>query len=77
MLEMKQLGFMLAIAVLIDATLVRLLLVPALMRLMGRWNWWMPGWLGARRRAGLQVNVSPLPTPAAAEPEPTVGIQSP
>jgi RND superfamily putative drug exporter len=42
-LEIKQLGFMLALAVLIDATLVRLLLVPAFMRLMGSWNWWLPG----------------------------------
>lgn len=45
MLETKQLGFMLALAVLIDATVVRLLLVPAVMRLMGRWAWWMPHWL--------------------------------
>jgi putative drug exporter of the RND superfamily len=45
MVEAKHLGFMLAIAVLIDATAVRLLLVPALMRLMGRWNWWLP-WSG-------------------------------
>jgi putative drug exporter of the RND superfamily len=44
-LEVKQLGFMLALAVLIDATIVRLLLVPAVMRLMGAWNWWLPGWL--------------------------------
>jgi RND superfamily putative drug exporter len=35
-----------AIAVLIDATIVRVLLVPATMRLMGRWNWWAPGPLG-------------------------------
>lgn len=49
-LEMTQLGFMLAVAVLIDATVVRLLLVPALMRLMGRWNWWFPG-LGDGRPA--------------------------
>jgi RND superfamily putative drug exporter len=41
-LEIKQLGFMLALAVLIDATIVRLLLVPAYMRLMGSWNWWLP-----------------------------------
>jgi RND superfamily putative drug exporter len=41
--EIKQMGFMLGFAVLIDATVVRLLLVPALMRLMGRWNWWLPG----------------------------------
>jgi uncharacterized membrane protein YdfJ with MMPL/SSD domain len=35
-----------AIAVLLDATIVRVLLVPATMRLMGRWNWWAPGVLG-------------------------------
>jgi RND superfamily putative drug exporter len=35
-----------AIAVLIDATVIRILLVPATMRLMGRWNWWAPGPLG-------------------------------
>jgi RND superfamily putative drug exporter len=45
-LEIKQMGFMLALAVLIDATIVRLLLVPSLMRLIGRGNWWLPGWLG-------------------------------
>jgi RND superfamily putative drug exporter len=35
-----------AIAVLVDATIIRVLLVPATMRLMGRWNWWAPGVLG-------------------------------
>ena len=39
---MKQLGLGLALAVIIDATVVRILLVPATMKLMGRWNWW-PG----------------------------------
>jgi RND superfamily putative drug exporter len=38
----KQLGFGVAMAVLIDATIVRALLVPALMRLLGDWNWWVP-----------------------------------
>ena len=38
----KQLGFGVAMAVLIDATIVRALLVPALMRLLGDWNWWAP-----------------------------------
>lgn len=41
-LELKQLGFALAVAVAIDAIIVRLILVPALMRLFGRWNWWLP-----------------------------------
>ena len=38
----RQLGFGLAVAVLIDATIVRSLLLPATMRLLGEWNWWMP-----------------------------------
>jgi RND superfamily putative drug exporter len=44
-LEMKQIGFGLAAAVLVDATLVRIVLVPAVMRLAGRANWWLPAWL--------------------------------
>jgi RND superfamily putative drug exporter len=43
--EMKQLGFGLAASVLIDATIVRTMLVPAFMRIAGKWNWWMPAWL--------------------------------
>jgi RND superfamily putative drug exporter len=39
----KAVGVGMAIAVLIDATIVRVLLVPATMRLLGRWNWWAPG----------------------------------
>jgi RND superfamily putative drug exporter len=38
----KELGLGTAAAVLIDATNIRALLVPALMRLLGRWNWWAP-----------------------------------
>ncbi|MGV9781718.1 MMPL family transporter [Nocardia farcinica] len=41
-LELKQLGLALAVAVLLDAVLIRLVLVPALMRLLGDWNWWLP-----------------------------------
>ncbi len=42
----KQFGVGLAVAVILDSTVVRCLLVPALMLLMGRINWWMPAWLG-------------------------------
>jgi uncharacterized membrane protein YdfJ with MMPL/SSD domain len=38
----KELGLGTAAAVLLDATIVRAMLVPALMRLLGRWNWWAP-----------------------------------
>jgi len=41
----KELGFALAVAVAIDAALIRVILVPATMRLMGEWNWWLPEWL--------------------------------
>src|SRR3954464_7589755 len=43
--SIKELGLGCAAAIAIDATLVRLILVPAAMKLMGRWNWWMPSWL--------------------------------
>jgi RND superfamily putative drug exporter len=41
-LVIKEIGFALAVAVAIDATLVRVVLVPASMKLLGKWNWWMP-----------------------------------
>jgi RND superfamily putative drug exporter len=41
-LELKQFGFALALAIALDATLIRLVLVPALMRLFGARNWWLP-----------------------------------
>ena len=44
----KALGLGIAIAVALDATVVRALLVPATMRLLGRWNWWVPGFLARR-----------------------------
>jgi RND superfamily putative drug exporter len=42
-IQIKALGVGIAIAVLVDATIVRALLVPATMRLLGDWNWWLPG----------------------------------
>jgi RND superfamily putative drug exporter len=47
-LELKEFGFALATAVILDATLVRLLLVPAIMKLAGPWNWWLPKSLDRR-----------------------------
>jgi len=40
--SIKMMGFGIAFAILLDATIVRALLVPALMRLFGEWNWWAP-----------------------------------
>jgi RND superfamily putative drug exporter len=43
--SIKELGMGNAVAIALDATLVRLILVPAAMQLMGSWNWWLPAWL--------------------------------
>jgi RND superfamily putative drug exporter len=45
-ITIKSIGVGMALAVALDATIVRVLLVPATMRLLGRWNWWAPGPLG-------------------------------
>lgn len=46
---LKELGLALTIVVILDAVLVRALLVPAVMGLLGSWNWWSPGWLESLR----------------------------
>jgi len=45
LVDMQQMGFGLAVAVLIDATIVRSILVPATMSMLGKWNWYLPRWL--------------------------------
>ncbi|HEV7710960.1 MAG TPA: MMPL family transporter [Asanoa sp.] len=63
----KVIGIGMIVAIIVDATLVRLLLVPATMRLLGRWNWWAPGPLGAvYRRFGIR-ELEPGPDAAAKE----------
>lgn len=42
MVIIKQIGVGLALSIILDATLVRMILVPATMTVMGRWNWWAP-----------------------------------
>lgn len=60
-LEFKQLGVALAAAVLIDTTIVRIVLLPSAMKLLGHWCWYLPGWLGVvdRRSRPLQL-VKPI-----------------
>jgi RND superfamily putative drug exporter len=65
MLGIKEMGFALAIAVVVDATLVRCLLVPATMTLLGEANWWAPGPL---RRLHARLGLSDLPIPAPRRP---------
>jgi putative drug exporter of the RND superfamily len=58
----KMFGVGLAVAVFVDATLVRLVLVPATMELLGAANWWLPGWLG-RILPRIRIEEG-VPTPA-------------
>ena len=45
LIGLQQMGFGLGIAVLIDATIIRMILVPASMKMLGRWNWYLPPFL--------------------------------
>ncbi|MFD4769404.1 MMPL family transporter [Streptomyces niveus] len=68
--EVKQMGFALAVAVLVVATLIRVVLVPALMRLLGSSNWWLPGRLDrVLPRMELTEGSAPPPDDAPARDE--------
>jgi uncharacterized membrane protein YdfJ with MMPL/SSD domain len=65
--SIKELGLGAAIAIALDATLVRLILVPAAMKLLGDWNWWMPSWLDrALPRLSFEGGGKAEPEPAEA-----------
>jgi RND superfamily putative drug exporter len=64
--SIKELGLGCAVAIALDATLVRLILVPAAMKLMGSWNWWMPAWLDRiLPDFSFEAGHEPEPAPAA------------
>jgi uncharacterized membrane protein YdfJ with MMPL/SSD domain len=65
--DMKEMGVGLAAAVLIDATIVRAFLLPASMKLLGDWNWYLPSWLGWLPRLDHGAD-TPAPAPVAAAP---------
>jgi RND superfamily putative drug exporter len=64
-LDMKQLGVGLAVAVLIDATIIRGLLLPATMKLLGRWNWYLPSWLQWLPQLNVEPEVHEQPSAVA------------
>jgi RND superfamily putative drug exporter len=68
MVFIKELGLGTALAVLIDASIIRALLVPSLMELLGKWNWWAPAPL---RRLHARIGVRETPGPPARKPEPS------
>jgi uncharacterized membrane protein YdfJ with MMPL/SSD domain len=68
-LDFKEMGLGLAVAVLIDATIIRGVLLPASMKLLGDWNWYLPRWLEWLPRVGAEGDAA-LPTPPPEPPAP-------
>ena len=69
MVDFKMMGVGLSVAVLIDATIVRAVLLPATMKLLGDWNWYLPRWLEWLPHVSRAWPSEPVATP---EPEPRV-----
>ena len=63
---LQQMGFGLGIAILLDATIVRTVLVPASMRLLGKWNWYLPNWLAWIPDVRVEA-IAPAPAVATAD----------
>jgi RND superfamily putative drug exporter len=62
--DMKEMGIGLAAAILIDATIVRAVLLPATMKLLGKWNWYLPTWLEWLPRLEHERGPEPVPQQA-------------
>ena len=72
-LDFKEMGLGLAVAVLIDATIIRGVLVPASMKLLGDWNWYLPSWLEWLPHVGAEGDAAlPAEAGAAKRPDPAV-----
>src|SRR5205823_5242092 len=69
-LDIKQMGVGLAVAVLLDATIIRGVLLPAAMKLLGDWNWYLPRWLEWLPQLNVEPELAgqrpPLASPAPA-----------
>jgi RND superfamily putative drug exporter len=70
LLDFKQMGVGLAVAVLLDATIIRGVLLPASMKLLGDWNWYLPKWLEWLPRVSPEPDVGDAIKLPAPEPEP-------
>ena len=71
-LDFKEMGLGLAVAVLIDATIIRGVLLPASMKLLGDWNWYLPRWLEWLPQVGPESDrppAGPAEPPSPEEPE--------
>jgi RND superfamily putative drug exporter len=63
-LDIKQMGFGLAAAILIDSTIVRAVLLPSVMKLLGDWNWYLPAWLQWLPGLSVEEKIDRPPAPA-------------
>ena len=70
LIPIKAMGFGLAAAVFLDATIIRIVMVPATMRLMGNWNWWLPSWLDRILPSVSLEGSTPTEVGEVEEPEP-------
>jgi len=71
LMDFKQLSVGLAVAVLLDATVVRGVLLPSVMTLLGDRNWYLPRWLSRLSKHGGPAGPGAFPAPAEPAPEPT------
>jgi putative drug exporter of the RND superfamily len=71
-LDIKQMGVGLAVAVLLDATIIRGVLLPAAMKLLGEWNWYLPRWLQWLPRLSVEPELHERPRPPDAVPAPAL-----
>jgi uncharacterized membrane protein YdfJ with MMPL/SSD domain len=69
-LDMKEMGLGLAAAIFIDATIVRAILLPATMKLLGDWNWYLPRWLNWLPRLETEPSAGKRVEPTQPAPQP-------
>jgi len=65
LLGLQQFGFALAVAIAVDATIIRLFVLPTTMKLLGKWNWYLPSWLEWLPTLPMSEEVNPLPAEEA------------
>ena len=64
---LQQFGFALAVAIAVDATIIRAFVLPTTMKLLGKWNWYLPSWLEWLPTLPMSEEVGPLPAAGAAD----------
>jgi uncharacterized membrane protein YdfJ with MMPL/SSD domain len=66
LIGLQQFGFALAVAIFVDATIIRAFVLPTTMKLLGKWNWYLPSWLEWLPTLPMSEEVTPLPAEGTA-----------